>query len=314
MYLGFDTSNYTTSVALYDGDRIIQQKKLLTVKEGERGLRQSDAVFQHTVNLPQILNSLDYSDNEIKGVGVSTRPRNVDGSYMPCFLVGSCNAATVSKFCCVPQYNTSHQVGHILAALYSVGRLDLIKERFIAFHISGGTTEALLVEPDVNEIIKAKIIAESLDVKAGQIVDRAGVLMGLKFPCGAELDKLSQNSDKEFLYKPSMKGLNCSLSGIENKVKKMLEDGERCEEVAKFTVFSVSVTIREMLRRLKEKYGDLPVLFSGGVSSNSALRNIIKNEFEAYFAAPEFSCDNAAGVAIFAYLKDKDDSNNGFTS
>ncbi|MDE6110729.1 MAG: peptidase M22, partial [Eubacterium sp.] len=122
MFLGFDTSNYTTSVAFFDGENIIQKKKLLEVKAGERGLRQSDAVFQHTVNMPALIKELtdECSFNSIKAVGVSTRPRNVDGSYMPCFLVGESNAVSVSSTAKVPVYKTSHQVGHILAALYSI--------------------------------------------------------------------------------------------------------------------------------------------------------------------------------------------------
>ena len=125
MYLGFDTSNYTTSVALFDGENVFQSKKLLKVKSGERGLRQSDAVFQHTVNTPEILAELEYDSFKLKAVGVSTRPRNIDGSYMPCFTVGNSVANAVSKFTNAPLYTTSHQVGHILSALYSVNRLDL---------------------------------------------------------------------------------------------------------------------------------------------------------------------------------------------
>lgn len=312
MYLGFDTSNYTTSVALYDGKSIIQRKKLLTVKSGERGLRQSDAVFQHTVNLPKLLSDFSF-DGNINAVGVSTRPRNVDGSYMPCFLVGEANAKSVSTFTKSKLYKTSHQVGHILAALYSADKLDLINQRFIAFHLSGGTTEALLVSPDENEIIKAEIIAQSLDLKAGQAIDRAGVLLNLTFPCGKELDRLSQCSDANFNFKPSMKELNCSLSGVENKVKQMLEGNTCSQDVAKFVITAVCSTVEEMLKRIIEAYGDLPIVFSGGVSSNSMLKNTIESKYNAFFATPEYSCDNAAGTAIFACLKDNYDSNNSFT-
>ena len=302
MYLGFDTSNYTTSVAVYDGVEIKQAKKLLCVKSGEKGLRQSDAVFQHTVNMPSLLNSLEIKN--IDAVGVSTRPRNIEGSYMPCFLVGVNTANAVSKAAGVPMYETSHQVGHILASLYSVNRLDLINERFIAFHLSGGTTEALLVKPDESEIISAEIIAQSLDLKAGQAVDRTGVMLGLDFPCGKQLDLLSRECEQNFKIKPSMKGLDCSLSGVENKARTMLESGASKQEIAKFTLTYISQTICEMLRRIKREYGELPVVFSGGVASNSLLRQYVNNEFNAYFAQSEFSLDNAAGCAVYAYLKE----------
>ncbi|MDE5604266.1 MAG: peptidase M22 [Eubacterium sp.] len=305
MFLGFDTSNYTTSVAFFDGKRIIQKKKLLEVKAGERGLRQSDAVFQHTVNMPSLIQALteECDFNAVQAVAVSTRPRNVDGSYMPCFLVGESNAVSVSSIAKAPMYKTSHQVGHVLAALYSIERLDLINEPFVAFHVSGGTTEALLVTPDNDEIIKAELIAESTDLKAGQAIDRAGVMMGLKFPCGAELDKLAQSSDKEFKIKPSMKDLNCSLSGVENKAKKMFESKESNEDIAKFVISFIAETLSEMTQGILDQYGKMPVVFAGGVSSNSILRVKLGKKFNAYFAKPEFSCDNAAGIAIYAYLK-----------
>lgn len=305
MYLGFDTSNYTTSIALFDGKNVYQTKKLLEVKNGERGLRQSDAVFQHTVNIPNLLNELKFGDEHISAVGVSSRPRNIDGSYMPCFLVGLSNATSVSKFLNAPLYKTSHQIGHILAALYSADKLELINDRFIAFHVSGGTTEALLIEPDDEEIIKATLIAESSDLKAGQAVDRTGVMLGIKFPCGKELDKLSQQSDREYKIKPSMQGVNCSLSGVENKVKKMIEDGESPADTAKFTLSYISKTIETMTERLLNEYGKLPLVFAGGVMSNTLIKKNIKEKFNAYFAEPEYSCDNAVGTAIYAYLKDQ---------
>lgn len=303
MYLGFDTSNYTTSVATYDGVNIKQEKKVLTVKHGEKGLRQSDAVFQHTVNMPDIMKSFEYSD--IKAVGVSTRPRNIDSSYMPCFLVGANTANAVALTQNIPLYKTSHQVGHILASLYSVNRLELIEKPFVAFHLSGGTTEALFVTPHKDEIISAEIISQSLDLKAGQAIDRTGVMLGLDFPCGKELDRLSLLSDKEYKIKPSMKEMNCSLSGVENKAKQLIEKGECKENIAKFVLTYVSSAIFEMLVRIVDRYGDFPVVFSGGVSSNSLLQNKIKKSFDAYFPAPEFSLDNAAGCAVYAYLKDR---------
>lgn len=298
MFVGFDTSNYTTSIATYDNGVVHQNKKMLSVKQGEKGLRQSDAVFQHTVNLPLLINEMAL--DSIEGIGVSSRPRNIEGSYMPCFLVGEGIATAFSKASNAPLFKTSHQVGHILSALYSTNHLDLINEKFIAFHLSGGTTEALLVSPNKNELIKAEIIAESLDLKAGQAIDRAGVMMGLQFPCGKELDRLSKLSNVDYKIKPSMKGLSCSLSGVENKAVKMLNSGVNKEDIAKFVLTYISNTVDEMLCRITDELGKMPVVFSGGVSSNSMLREVILNKHDAYFAAPEFSLDNAVGVAIYA--------------
>ncbi len=301
MIVGFDTSNYTTSVCTYEQGEFHQEKQMLSVKTGERGLRQSDAVFQHTVNIPKLIEKLDFSD--IKAVGVSTRPRNVEGSYMPCFLVGESVASAVAATNGVPLYKTSHQVGHILAVLSDTDNLSLTGNKFIAFHLSGGTTEALLVKPHKDEIIKAEIIAKSLDLKAGQAIDRAGLMMGLDFPCGRELDRLSALSGKTYKIKPSMKNFDCSLSGVENKARKMIEEGESREDVSKFVLSYIVSSINAMLENIRKEYGNLPVIFSGGVSSNTMLRSFMQEKYGAYFAKPEFSLDNAAGTAVYALLK-----------
>ena len=305
MFLGFDTSNYTTSAAAFDGKEIIQFKKLLEVKKNERGLRQSDAVFQHTVNMPKILDPLSsaVSEKNIDAVGVSVKPRGIEGSYMPCFLVGENTATAVSSFSHAPLFKTSHQTGHVLAALYSADCLEYIEKSFIAFHVSGGTTEALLVEPDKEDIIKCKIIAQSTDLKAGQFIDRTGVLLGLKFPCGVELEKLSEKSVNEFKIKTSMKGADCSLSGIENKVKKMVEENKAAEDIAKFAIMSVNGALEAMAKQLKSDYPKLPMIFSGGVCSNKYINRNLSEKFSAVFAEPQFSSDNAAGIAVYAYLK-----------
>lgn len=303
MYLGIDTSNYTTSVALFDGSNVIQEKKLLNVKKGEKGLRQSEALFQHTVNLPKLIEKIKFS-GKLDAVGVSYRPRTIDGSYMPCFLAGVNAATAVSRFSNTPLYKTSHQTGHILSALYSADKLDLINDSFIAFHVSGGTTEALLVEPDKDNIIKARLIGQSTDLKAGQAIDRAGVMLGLDFPCGREIDILSQKSDREFKIKPSIKGTDCSLSGIENKAEKMYKDGCSGEDIAKFVLTYIYESLSAMTENIFDNYGKMPVVFAGGVMSNTLIKARIKEKFSAFFAEPVFSCDNAAGVAIYAYLKE----------
>ncbi len=308
MYLGFDTSNYTTSVALFDGENIIQQRKLLEVKSGEKGLRQSDAVFQHTVNMPKLLalikSDLD-SDSPVEAAAVSAKPRNAAGSYMPCFLVGVNTAKAVSTFTDSALFETSHQTGHILAALYDVKRLDLINEKFIAFHLSGGTTEALLVTPNEEDVFDVKIIGQSLDLKAGQAVDRTGVMLGLNFPCGKELDRLSLTSTMNYKHRATLKGSDISLSGVENKAKDMIHKGCLPEDIANFVLTYLAQSIDSMLKVLCNEYGNLPIVFSGGVSGNTIIRNTIKDKYNAYFASPEYSCDNAAGIAIYAYLKDR---------
>ncbi len=307
-FLGIDTSNYTSSAAIYcsETETVIQKKTPLPVKTGEKGLRQSDAVFHHIVGLPEAVNELFSEFNgEISAVGVSDAPRSESGSYMPCFLAGVSVARSVSSIAKIPLYRFSHQQGHIAAVIMSTKSFGLLSRDFIAFHLSGGTTEAVLVKPCSENIFTTEITAKSLDLKAGQAIDRTGVMLGLPFPCGARLDALSLKSGREYKVRASLKNADCSLSGIENKCKKMFSDGETGEDIAKFCIDSIICAVDGMCSALLKEYGDLPIVFSGGVSSNTLIRNYFKEKYGAVFALPEFSCDNAAGTAFLTSLKQK---------
>lgn len=301
LFLGIDTSNYTTSVAVITSDgRVIQKKRLLPVKAGERGIRQSDAVFHHTKAYPELLEDLMKAVSEpISAVGVSISPTTEEGSYMPCFLVGESVATALSSALNVPLFKFSHQQGHIAAALYSANKTELFSGKFIAFHVSGGTTDAVLCECS-NNTMKITPVASSNDLKAGQAVDRIGVKMGLLFPCGKELEKLALKSEKIYKNKIKLYDGDCSLSGLENKCLKMLQSGESNEDTAKFLLSYIADTLSEMVKDIFWKYGELPLVFAGGVMSNSIIREIITSRFNASFAEPEFSCDNAAGIALLA--------------
>lgn len=299
--LGIDTSNYTTSGALFFDGQIRQNKMPLPVKEGERGIRQSDAVFHHVRQLPLVLAPLlERSAGKISSIGVSVSPRSAPDSYMPCFLAGKSCAQTLAAALGIPLTFFSHQQGHIAAALYSAGKLELLSEPFLAFHVSGGTTEALLVTPDQHGMPQTRLVACSLDLKAGQAVDRVGLMLGFSFPCGPAIEQAALDWKGEILYRPAMRGSNCSLSGVENKCVAMYQEGHAPEEIARFCLEAICLSLAAMCEELQEEYGHLPVLFSGGVCANSILREKLTEEFHGYFAAPEFSSDNAAGVAVLA--------------
>ena len=301
--LGIDTSNYTTSAALLENGVVDSRGKLLPVKAGEIGLRQSDAVFHHTRQLPEVMAALGSRIGGARAVGASNRPRDKEDSYMPCFLVGLGTAQMLGQALGIPVYRFSHQQGHIAAALYSANRLELLKRRFLAFHLSGGTTEAVLVEPDTTgRLFTTKLVASSLDLKAGQVIDRIGVMLGLPFPAGKHLDPLACAYTGKIKARASMKGTSCSLSGVENKCRTLLERGAPKEEIAATCMAYVLASVDGMCAALLNEYGELPVLFSGGVSSNSMLRAQITAKYGAIFAEPRFSADNAAGAAVLASL------------
>lgn len=301
--VGIDTSNYTTSAARYDGERVLENRKLLLpVKPGEKGLRQSDAVFHHVKQLPQVLEPI-LEMGPAGVVGVSITPRSEMGSYMPCFLVGKGFACTLGAAWGVGVKFFSHQQGHIAAALYSAGKLELLDRKFLAFHVSGGTTEALLVRPDSQGMPEVELAAQSLDLKAGQAVDRVGVMLGMGFPCGPELERAALAWDGSVKARAYMKGRDCSLSGVENQCRKLWEEGHPREEVARTCLEMVLAALDAMCAGLLEDFGPLPVVFSGGVCSNSILRERLTEKYGGAFAAPEFSADNGAGAAILAWRR-----------
>lgn len=301
VFIGIDTSNYTSSVAVYNSEtkQMISNKLLLPVEENKCGLRQSDAVFYHVKQIGDVVKeTLAQIDGSVSAVGVSLTPCDDEKSYMPCFLVGKLIAEVLSAAYKVKTYYFSHQRGHIAAALYSAGCLNLFNERFLAFHVSGGTTDLLKVEPDEKMIIKVSQIGKSLDLKAGQAIDRVGVMLGLKFPCGCELEKLSEKSDRVFNIKTCIKGLDCALSGVENQAQKMKLNGENYADIAKYCLDFIEKTIDEMSFAALNEHPGLPIVFAGGVMSNKKINNHLSKKYNAFFAEPKYSSDNAAGIAI----------------
>lgn len=310
--VGFDTSNYTTSVAIatLEGRVVANLKLPLPVKEGQRGLRQSDALFEHTRNLPRLSAELRaiLSDNSLRpvAVGVSATPRDAEGSYMPCFLAGVSAAHSFAAALNIPVYNFSHQNGHIMAATYSSGLSErLLGSPFLAFHVSGGTTEALYVRPE-GESFSVSIVGETDDINAGQLIDRVGVMMGLSFPAGREMERAAaEYTGKIYKHQVCVRDGRCSLSGGENIAAKIYEKSKDTPETAAFVFDFVCRTLIAMGEQVEEKYGRTAVLFAGGVMSNKLMRDRLSKRFDAYFSEPEFSADNAAGVALLCARKVK---------
>jgi N6-L-threonylcarbamoyladenine synthase len=304
--LGLDTSCYTTSAAAVDmqGKVIAFSRMLLPVESGQRGLRQSKAVFAHVRQIPEVVSKLmgqmppEYS---IAGVCASDAPRDEEGSYMPVFRVGSGYGQSLAATLRVPFFTTSHQQGHIAAALYSIDRLDLIDQPFIAFHVSGGTTEAILVN-EGEGLLSTRLIAKTLDLNAGQLIDRVGVMLGLRFPCGRELEQLAVQCDEKISIKPTLKGLDCCLSGGENQCRKLLESGKSPQYVARYAIEYILSAVSGMTERIAAEYRGMKVVFAGGVMSDSIIRDRMTERFDCLFAKPSFSSDNAAGVAVLASL------------
>ncbi|MBE6933688.1 MAG: DNA-binding protein [Ruminococcaceae bacterium] len=298
--IGMDTSNYTTSIAYFDGVQGENCSRLLPVKHGELGLRQSDAVFAHIKSLPELSGRLfsHIQGKEIGAVGVSTQPRAVEGSYMPCFMVGYSHGKLLSDTLKVPLVTVSHQQGHVAAALWSAGRLDLMDEPHLAWHLSGGTTELLLVEP-VGKNVQCTRIGGTTDISAGQLIDRTGVMLNLPFPAGKHLDMLSSGAELTDVFQVKCPELEFSLSGVQNKVQQFHEKHPIPEETAAYALRCVSEAVFKATGNALAKFPGLPVVFSGGVASNAMLQRRMET-LNPIFSQPQYATDNAMGVAILA--------------
>lgn len=314
LVLGIDTSNYTTSVALADpyGNVIRDERILLSVKQGERGLRQSNALFQHQENLPKLLHKIlpDYRDR-IGAISVSSRPRPVEGSYMPVFLAGCQVGQILADAFGVPYFEYSHQEGHLKAASFDTKlRWD---EPYLAWHLSGGTCELLQVHHD-----QIHIIGGSLDISFGQLIDRLGVAMDLMFPCGKALDTMAmavrdhwteeEKAVSEPLFKPvSRKGLEFNISGLETQCLRHVENETVEPELLVYQLFlEIARCLHKVTTKAVETTGIKQVLFTGGVSASLFVRdqwNVLQSKknatkFDTFFGDPRHSSDNAVGTAM----------------
>lgn len=300
--LGIDTSNYATSLAVFDtnaGEVVCDCKKFLPVKAGQMGLRQSDALFHHINALPQLLQEMaeraDFS--QIGAVGVSARPRPVDGSYMPCFLAGVNAATAISLARKIPLVQTTHQQGHIAAALFATGNRDLFTEDTLVFHVSGGTTDLLLCH-GADQIVP---LGTSSDLYAGQAVDRLGVKLGYPFPAGSYVSEQAALCTEKVRPKVSVRGMECSLSGLENQCAKLLAEGKPATYVCKYCLLCIGETLVRMANAALQRHPGLPVVFAGGVMSSDLIRMYVTNRVpNAYFVPAKFSSDNAIGISVLA--------------
>lgn len=297
--LAFDTSNYTTSAAVFDGEQGHNVSRLLDVEQGSLGLRQSDALFAHVKRLPELTDRLfsDIGRVRLDAIGVSTRPRAVEGSYMPCFLAGESQARVLGAALGIPVYGFSHQQGHIAASLFSSGRMDLMDEPHLAWHLSGGTTELLYVTPE-GVSVHAERIGGTSDISAGQLIDRTGKLLGLPFPAGKQLDALSKTATDKQTFRVKVHGTEFSLSGVQNKVEAYHQGNDA--ETAAYALRCLTGAIVEATKNALREYPAATVVFAGGVASNSLLRASCAG-LPAVFCPPQYATDNALGTAVLTW-------------
>jgi len=305
--LGIDTSNYTTALALvdFDGKLVYQGRQVLDVKKGNRGLRQSEALFQHVVNLPVLMQKMrpQSGDYQIKGIAVSAKPRPVKDSYMPVFRAGIGLAESLACTLNVPLFYSTHQEGHIRAALYGAQlKPSDLPTAFLATHFSGGTSELLAVKPH-QKGYACDILGKTLDLNAGQLVDRIGVALGCSFPAGKALEGLAEQATlKNCVIPSSVSGMDFHFSGQEANAKQWIQKGVSKEEIAFGLLKSIAKTLSKIIQQAAKETALADVLFSGGVMSNQIIRQMLEKKFDGvpirlHFTAPEYATDNAVGIA-----------------
>lgn len=339
VYLGLDTSCYTTSCALVseEGELIGQARKLLEVKPGARGLQQSQMVFQHTRALPELIKQLP-SGVQLAGIGVSAFPRREKDSYMPAFLVGRGMAHSLGHLQNILVYEFSHQENHILAALRVLKCVP--REPFYALHVSGGTTELLYCEPAQDTFFTAQLISGAMDLHGGQFVDRIGVALDLPFPAGPHMERAAKTicddpkmlkttinnlvnashndevSKKEFKILPvSVKDGAISFGGPCSEAMRRIERAKKSElltdsykaQTALSVFHCMTRSLQKMLTYQWEQRPAKTLIAVGGVMANSYLRQALLDfgrtkRVNVLLAPPEYSSDNATGVAYGAAL------------
>lgn len=304
MFFGIDSSAYTASLAVVSEDKTLvwEKRQLLEVQPGERGLAQSEALFQHIQVLPELIKTVPPDIwAKLQGIGVSTAPRPVKGSYMPVFTAGTAIATSLASALKIPLIFTSHQEGHLAAGLASAA--DLTAQEFLAVHISGGTTEILKVSQITPGKYQVQILGQSSDLHAGQFIDRVGVRLGLPFPAGKELEKLAQRAapGSASLLPSSVKGYEMSFSGVESAVQRLIEEKKRPADLARAVEGCLVRTINKVLEKAIAETALHTVLLVGGVASNLYFRTELTRKLNPqarlFWAKPEFSSDNAFGVA-----------------
>lgn len=312
--LGIDTSCYTTSVAILDEQsRLVADcRRILTVKPGKRGLQQSEMVFQHTRNLPELFSQACQQlarPLRFQAIGVSAFPRPLPDSYMPAFLVGEGYAKVLALSQAAPLYRLSHQENHILAGIWSAGGPNAAD--FLAVHLSGGTTEIVRVTKPADTAAAPRLSVDILggtnDIHAGQFIDRIGVLLGLRFPAGPQLEALAgQVQEPPVVIPVTVRQACVSFAGPETHVRKLTEQGAAPAAIAAGVELCIAKAVTTMIKQAIAQTGITEVLLVGGVTANQFIRNYLCRQLEAaqlaklYFPHPVYSPDNATGAAYCA--------------
>lgn len=306
LYMGIDTSAYTTSLAIVNQhEKLIYDRRLpLPVGQGQIGMRQSDAVFAHIRNITQMMEEEPFchNRNSLCAVASSAKPRPVEGSYMPVFKVSEAFGLFLAKTAGLLHFSSTHQEGHIIAGLWSAG---LTRGRYLVIHLSGGTTEILAVNETEPGYLEIEHKGGTNDLNAGQFIDRLGQAMGLNFPAGPQLEELACKAGTELPCLPvAVKNGEISFSGPASHAVRLLEKGCCRENLARAIEICVADSLSAAVKSTASNPNDYTALLAvGGVTANFKIRSRMKEklaEWKIFYAEPTYASDNAVGLAVQA--------------
>lgn len=316
--IGIDTSNYTTSLCMIDVDKgqvLADERRVLPVRDGGRGLRQSEALFFHVRHLPvlmdQLMGRVRYvnRDAAVTAIGVSTRPRPFAKSYMPVFVAGVSFAESLGRVLGVPVVRTSHQEGHIAAATRHLESSQ--SSPFLAVHLSGGTSDVVIAK-ETAWGYKIEMVGEGADLHAGQFIDRVGVALGCPFPAGPALERMAeayQTGDGNVNIPSRVLGSSMSFSGPCTAALRAIEGGAAPEAVAAGVQSAVANSVAKAIVHAVAGRPEVEAcVVAGGVAENLFIRARITlrvhrelPRLRIEFAPTRLSSDNAFGVASLAW-------------
>ena len=258
----------------------------------------------------KVLKEAGISVNDLSAVAFTNGPGLV-GSLM----VGTSFAKSMSLALDIPLIAVNHMQAHILAHFIEDPENDNPNFPFLALTISGGHTQIV----KVNSAFDMEVLGETLDDAAGEAFDKSGKVIGLKYPAGPQIDKLSKEGDpnKYSFTKPKVDGLNFSFSGLKTNFLNFINKETRLDEsFIKNNLNSICASLQKVIVEIlmdklvmaSKQTGIKTIVICGGVSANSKIRSKLKLNSEKYgwkihIPKLSYTTDNAAMIAITGQLK-----------
>tara|TARA_B100001248_G_scaffold136712_1_gene102643 strand:+ start:1434 stop:2441 length:1008 start_codon:yes stop_codon:yes gene_type:complete len=314
--LGIETSCDETSAAVISDNKILSN--IIANQEVHQkygGVVPELASRAHQKNIIPVveraLNEANIDKKKLDAVAFTRGP-----GLLGSLLVGSSFAKSMSLSLDIPLIEVNHMQAHLLANFIENNNGNKPAFPFLGVNISGGHTQIILCK----NYFEMEIIGETLDDSIGEAFDKCGKLLGLNYPAGSKIDRLAKNGEKKkfkFII-PKVSELDFSFSGLKTNFKRFIENNiSKNKNFIEKEIENICASIQETIAKiLLEKIikginitNTKTIVFGGGVSANSRIRESCKKELKnckLFFPKIEYTTDNAAMIALVGYLKYKE--------